>query len=120
MGSGIRQAAAALCLWTAGTATATPIYLRAGQCILVGTQEVCSLAADQVGSTSPVTQLLHSCRYGTHPNQEIPGLKSYALFQTMVSSTGAKVETLMRNYGTTDAEKETCQREADRLNEPKK
>lgn len=113
--------AAAAWLSCASSAMATPIYLRAGQCILVGTQEVCSLTNDQSTAISATTtQLIHKCVYGKHPGAELPDLKSYALFQTMVSSNGVKVETLIRNYGTTDAEKNTCQREADRLNEAKK
>jgi hypothetical protein len=117
MGSRIHQAAALLCLTVAGSSLAAPIYLRSGQCIIVGGQEVCALSEQ---TTQTVTKIFHRCDYGTHAGAEIPGLKSYAVIQIVMNTSGTKNETVLRNYGSTDAEKAACQQEVDRLNEPKK
>lgn len=97
-------------------ALATPIYLKAGQCILVGTQDVCAMAADQPGNATGKLTTLNLCRYGLHPGAEIPNLKNHALFQVVTTSTGSKTETLIRQYGINDSDKDACQKEADRLN----
>jgi hypothetical protein len=95
----------------ARTAAADPIYLRAGQCIIVGTQQVCAMAADVPVDSKQ--QILYVCRYGMMPGAELSDLKSYALFQVQVNGqTGAKSETIVKNYGPND--KEICEKEAEK------
>ena len=103
---------AAGCALTSSTGMADPIYLKAGQCIIVGTQQVCAMAQD-VTTTDVKQQILYVCRYGNQPGAELTDLKSYALFQVQVNgTTGAKTETMVKNYGPND--KEVCEKEAEK------
>lgn len=97
-------------------ASATPIYLKPGQCVLVGTQDVCAMASDQAPSSTAKLTTLHLCRYALHPGAEIPNLKNHALFQVVTTETGSKSETLIRQFGINDSDRDACQKEADRLN----
>jgi hypothetical protein len=100
----------------AAVARADAIYIKPGQCILVGAQQVCALAADVPGAPSHTTSVLHLCQYGIHPGAEVANLKTYAVMQVMMRDDGAKVETPLKHYGMNDADKAACEKEADRLN----
>lgn len=86
------------------------IYLKPGQCILVGGQQVCALAGDS--SADHKKAPLYVCRYGMHEGAEIPDLKSYALFQVAFRDDGSKVETLIKQFGPTA--KDQCEKEAEK------
>jgi len=108
-------------LMSTGYAQAT-VMVRPGQCIIVGTTEVCATlpTPEQCTQTStgPVTiNTEHSfiCRYAMHPNQEVPNVKSYALIRTTTNDLGRKDELMVKNYGITD--KAGCEAEADKRNQ---
>ena len=98
----------------ATAARAEPIYLKPGQCILVGSQQVCAMQVDQPEAQTMKTQLLYVCRYGMNAGSEVPDLKSYALFQINLQESGTKFETQLKNYGPSDKGKQACEAEADK------
>ena len=95
-------------LLAAGAAHADPIYLQPGQCIIVGSQQVCAMNSDQSAAVLKPS-ILWTCRYGTQGG-EIPDLKSYALYQVRINPSGTKNETLVKSFGPND--KEACEKEA--------
>jgi hypothetical protein len=100
------------------------VMVRPGQCIIVGTTEVCaSLPTPEQCTQSNNGQVQvnvnteHSfiCRYAMHPNQEVPNIKTYALIRTTTNDVGRKEEMMVKNYGIKD--KAGCEAEADKRNE---
>jgi hypothetical protein len=100
------------------------VMVRPGQCIIVGTTEVCASlpTPEQCAQTSNnqvqgTIKAEHSfiCRYAMHPNQEVPNLKTYALIRTTTNDLGRKDELMVKNYGITD--KAACEAEADKRNQ---
>ncbi len=107
-------------LLSSGNALAS-VMVRPGQCIIVGTTEVCAslptpeqCAQPNNGQVNINTEHQFICRYAMHPNQEVPNLKSYALIRTTTNDLGRKDETMIKNYGITD--KGACEAEADKRN----
>lgn len=100
------------------------VMVRPGQCIIVGTTEVCASlpTPEQCNQTSNGqvqanvnTERSFICRYAMHPNQEVPNLKTYALIRTTTNDLGRKDEIMVKNYGITD--KAACEAEADKRNQ---
>lgn len=87
-----------------------PIYIQPGQCILVGSQQVCATKDGTAGQEGTTT--IHACRYGKHDGSDIPDLASYALLQIMVRGNGVKTETVVKNYGPSG--KDDCEKDAER------
>ncbi len=102
------------------------VMVRPGQCIIVGTTEVCA----SLPTPEQCTQAIHRpsngqvnlntehafiCRYAMHPNQEVPNLKTYALIRTTTNDLGRKNETMIKSYGISD--KAGCEAEADKRNQ---
>jgi hypothetical protein len=118
----VRTVLATALLDTAASASAEPVYLKPGQCIHLGNQEVCAMMGDIPGATAaPVKpNLVHLCRYGFHVGRELPDLKNYALFQVLIRNDGTRVETLIKHFGTGDKDKAECDKEAEGLNETAK
>lgn len=100
--------------------------IRPGQCIIVGTTEVCASMptkeqcdmmngqGQQQTSTIPQPEILFTCRYAMHPNPEVPNLKTYALVKTTVQPDGRKSELIVKNYGIDG--KAACDTAADEKN----
>ncbi len=103
----------AVLAWLPTARAAEPITLRPGQCILIGSQQVCAMATDQVLPAAKTSKTLYLCRYAIHAGSEIPDLKSHALFMVDISG-GQKVETLVKIFGISDADKLACEAEAKR------
>jgi hypothetical protein len=108
-------------LFSTGHAHAS-VMVRPGQCIIVGTTEVCaSLPTPEQctqtsnGQVNVNTEHSFICRYAMHPNQEVPNLKTYALIRTTTNDIGRKDEMIVKNYGITD--KAACEAEADKRNQ---
>ncbi len=101
----------------AGTALAgEPIRLKPGQCILIGSQEVCAMTPDAAAAAAPTTPrptLMASCKYGDRADE--PGMKGYTLIQIGLKDDGTKTETAVKTYGSMPADKAECEREAYRL-----
>lgn len=93
-------------------AAAEPIYLQPGQCILVGSQQVCALQTSTAAGTTigSDVQTIYACRYAIHKDAETSDIKSYALFQIVTRGDGRKTETSLKNYGMAKAD---CEKEAD-------
>ena len=89
------------------SAFADPIYVQPGQCIFVGTQQVCAVAADS--EAKQIQRRLHVCRYGDYKDSEVPELKSHALIEIMVTNEGKKIETPIKNFGSNG--KAACEKE---------
>ena len=97
------------------------IFVRPGQCVTVGSTEVCASLPDQAQcvQTQVATNGDHifTCQYDLHPHAEMPGLKTYALVRTTVPASGKPIDTIIKNYGITD--KLTCESEAEKKNQGK-
>ncbi len=100
------------------------VMVRPGQCIIVGTTEVCASLPTPEQCTQPNngqvqvnvnTEHSFICRYAMHPNQEVPNIKTYALIRTTTNDLGRKEEMMVKNYGIKD--KAGCEAEADKRNE---
>ncbi len=82
----------------ATSARAEPIFIQPGQCIMVGSQQVCAQAGP--GGVQPVkSDVMYVCRFGKHEGSETPEMKSWALIQVRVNDSGTKVETQIKNFG---------------------
>lgn len=90
---------------------AATIFVNPGQCIFVGTQQVCALDAAAAVSSEP-DNVLYVCRYGMHEGSEVAGIKSYAVVQVAIKSNGAKLETPVKNYG--QNAKDACEKDAEK------
>ena len=88
---------------------AEPIYLQPGQCILIGSQQICAQKADTAGASTKT--LMHTCVYGHHAGTDLPDLKSYALIQTTTTDDGRKNEVVIKDFGVKG--KEDCERQAE-------
>lgn len=100
----------AITLLCSSAAFAEPIYLQPGQCILVGSQQVCALQTSAV-STAGEPQTLYLCRFGLHKGSEIPDMKSFEMFQVVIQPNGQKIETALKNYGMNG--KDQCEKDAE-------
>lgn len=89
------------------TASADPIYVQPGQCIFVGSQQVCAMEAGS--APKEIQRRLHVCRYGHYKDSEVPELKSHALIEIMVTNEGKKIETAIKNFGSNG--KAACEKE---------
>lgn len=93
------------------------IRLKPGQCILIGSQEVCAMRPDDPAAVSapaaPRPTMIASCKYGDRADAE--GMKGYTLFRIGVKDDGTKAETAVKTYGSMPADKAECERDAERL-----
>jgi hypothetical protein len=101
-----------------GVARAGSVMVRPGQCVIVGTTEVCASlpTADNCAQAKEQAKADHifSCRYDLHPHPEMPGLKSYALVRTTVNEYGKKTDVIIKNFGISD--KAGCEAAAEKKN----
>jgi hypothetical protein len=78
-----------------------PIFVQPGQCIMVGTQQVCAVKAEgiQPGDVS------YACRFGEHRGGDLPGYKTYGLVKLTTAANGKVSETLIKDFGIKGKEK---------------
>jgi hypothetical protein len=98
-------------------ASADPLYLKPGQCIHLGNQEICAMMTDVPGGPVKLN-IVHQCQYDFHPGRELPDLKNWALVQVVIKADGKKVQMLIKQFGTGDKDKAACDQEATSLNKP--
>jgi hypothetical protein len=92
----------------ASPALADPIYIPPGQCIMVGTQQVCAQVSN--ATTTPLkADVMYVCRFGMFADSETPELKSFELIQIRVTDQGQKVETNLKNFGING--KDACEKD---------
>ena len=94
------------------------IHVRPGQCILVGSQEVCALRCDDAAATpapAPRPTTMATCKYGPRPDDA--AMKGYTLVQMIIKDDGSKHETVIKTFGSMPADKAECEREARRLDD---
>lgn len=85
-------------IFFAAAAHAEPIYVQPGQCIMVGSQQVCAMA--QPGTLQPAkSDVIYVCRFGKYADAETPEMKTWELIQLRVNDSGTKVETNLKNFG---------------------
>ncbi|MGE0174733.1 MAG: hypothetical protein AB7T49_18215 [Oligoflexales bacterium] len=107
----MRTVICAMAAWVLSEfAMADAIFIKPGQCIVVGTQQVCAIKED--GPATPTinqNRALTICKFGSYDSEE-PKTKGYALFLVQVKEDGSKTETLIKSFGPAgkaDCEKET-------------
>ena len=95
---------------------AKTIFISPGQCIVLGSQQICALNQNNLqppGSVQPVPaeppRVLHLCRYGHYQESEVPDLKSYQLIEVTVAATGITREINIKNFGPNG--KDACEKE---------
>lgn len=102
----------------AGSQAYAATVINPGQCVIIQGTQVCAALptpeqCNQVATTEKADHI-YTCRYGSHPHSETPGLKSYALFRTTLTKDGRKVDMLIKDYGITD--KAACEKDAEARN----
>ena len=91
-----------------------PIHLKPGQCILIGSQEVCALKGDDPNAdVKPKPTKLATCKYGDKGDE--PGMKGYTLYQIVIKEDGSKTETSVKSFGSLDNDKADCEKAAREL-----
>lgn len=100
----------------ASAAQSSPIYLKPGQCILVGSQEVCAMQGDSPTANKVAQDVVHVCRYAMNPGAEISNIKNYAVVRITTTVSGAKSDTILKQFGISDGDKAACEAEVERLN----
>jgi len=99
-----------------GFAQMAPIYLKPGQCILIGGQQVCAMMGDKIGADGSVQDppkplTMKVCKWGAADDAH-EGVKGYGVYQVVVKDDGSKTETLLKSYGPVD--QAGCEKEAQR------
>lgn len=97
----------------ATTAHAEAIMLSPGQCIMIGSKEVCAMSSGGTVASQKPQKTQHVCRFGKHADSEVGNLKTYQLIEIVTQANGYKSETPIKNFGNID--KEGCEKEAARL-----
>ena len=97
---------------------ADTIYLKPGQCIIIGNQQVCAMELDKVSAVNPSTQkatYIFRCKYAKHPGSDFVDLKTYAVvrIQTKNGSNAAE-EIVIKDYGPN--KKAECEKDAEQKN----
>jgi hypothetical protein len=94
-------------------AMAQTIYIKPGQCIQLGSQQVCAQMNDTypavVNDPNPIIETLFSCRLGEYKDSEFPEFKTHALFKIHVFKDGKRLETQLQNFGLHG--KDACEKE---------
>jgi hypothetical protein len=91
-------------------AFAETVFIQPGQCIVIGTQQVCAMKPDAV--TEPTAaKTIYVCRYGMHKDAEVSNMKSHQLFQVVVKPDGSKSEIALKNFGMNG--KDACEKDAE-------
>ena len=94
----------------------SPIYVKPGQCILVGSQEVCALQTDAApASKPPRPTVIHTCRYGELEKPEVKDAKGWSYVMITLKDDGSKIETIVKSYGPLDEHKKECEEEARKI-----
>lgn len=89
------------------------VYLKPGQCLLIGSQQVCALQQDQThpiepkGPPPPIK--VSQCRWGAFDDTDKKA-QGWAHFLVTVQENGTKTETMIRYFG--PADKEGCEKAA--------
>lgn len=108
LGVGITSIAVMVAVMVAGGALVgvalggEPIYVQPGQCVMVGSQQVCAMKADALGTPGEIT---YACRYSEHKGGELPGYKTYGLVKIVTKAQGASSEILIKDFGLKGKEK---------------
>ncbi len=87
-----------------------PIYLQPGQCVMVGSQQVCAMKSD-VAATPAANEVTYACRYAEHKGGDVPGYKTYGLVKVTVRPDGSSREILIKDFGMRGKEK--CEQAAE-------
>lgn len=113
-----RSASIFTALLTASAAFAAPVYLKPGQCVQIGSQEVCAMQTDATTGkvVTAANDVVHICTYDLHKGAEIPNLKNYAVIRVVTTPDGYKTETILKQFGISDPDKANCDAEVARLN----
>jgi hypothetical protein len=72
------------------------IYIKPGQCLMVGSQQVCATGSDAAASPGEVT---YACRFAEHRGGDLPGYKTYGLIKLTTGTNGKVTETLIKDFG---------------------
>jgi hypothetical protein len=97
---------------------ANPIYLQPGQCIVVGSQQVCAIKPDATSTTSVASEkTLYACRYGQFKDADVTNVKTYELVQVLFKPDGSKTEVELKNFGING--KDACEKEAEKRDSKK-
>ena len=78
------------------------IYIKPGQCVMVGAQQVCATSADAAATAGEVT---YACRFAEHRGGDLPGYKTYGLVKLTTGANGKVTETLIKDFGLKGKEK---------------
>lgn len=101
--AGIIWAIAIASMGTANLALAgEPIYVQPGQCVMVGSQQVCAMKGDATVAPGEVT---YACRYSEHKGGDLPGYKTYGLVKIVGKADGSSSEVLIKDFGMKGKEK---------------
>jgi len=99
----------AIAIASMGTATLAPaalagepIYVQPGQCVMVGSQQVCAMKGDATVAPGEVT---YACRYSEHKGGDLPGYKTYGLVKIVGKADGSLSEVLIKDFGMKGKEK---------------
>ena len=88
------------------------IFVKPGQCVQVGAQQICAQITGSegtAGDSNPIVETVFNCRLGEYKDSEFPNLKTHALFKVYVYKDGKKVETQLQNFGLHG--KDACEKE---------
>jgi hypothetical protein len=99
-------------LATPSFAQSTPVWntvhLKAGQCVLIGNQQVCAEAcgaATQGGviptPTPIITKSRFACVYDKHPEAEVRDVRTYAVIETVTTTGQPKERHFIKGFGMT-------------------
>jgi hypothetical protein len=80
---------------TSIAAAAETIFVQPGQCIMVGSQQVCAQKNDATASTEPT----YACRFAEHKGGDLPGYKTYGLVKIVTRPNGSVTEMLIKDFG---------------------
>jgi hypothetical protein len=94
------------------------VYLQPGQCVMVGSQQVCALKSDvkdgkgDAAAASPAPgDVNYVCRYGEHKGGDLPGYRTYGLVKVTTRADGKFSEILIKDFGIKGKEK--CEQAAE-------
>jgi len=79
-----------------------PIYVQPGQCVMVGSQQVCAMKGDATVAPGEVT---YACRNSEHKGGDLPGYKTYGLVKVVGKPDGSLSEVLIKDFGMKGKEK---------------
>lgn len=95
---------------------ANVIYLKPGQCIVVGNQQVCAMELDKSAKLqNQKEKYIFRCKYAKHPGSDFVDLKTYAVVRIAVKNDGnTSEEIVIKDYGPN--KKAECEKDAEQKN----